>query len=49
MGHQLQAPLSIFTGAVRALLGDKELAYADPAERALVARIRDLLHGQYEG
>lgn len=49
MGHQLQATLSIFAGAVRALLGDKELAYADPAERALVARIRDLLHGQYEG
>ena len=45
----MQATLSTFAGAVRALLGDKELAYADPAERALVARIRDLLHGQYEG
>lgn len=38
-----------FAAAVRALLADKELAYADPAERALVGRIRDLLHGQYEG
>ncbi|MGW1424661.1 hypothetical protein ACWAT4_31575 [Bradyrhizobium manausense] len=45
----LQAILSVFATAVRALLQDKDLAYADPAERALVARIRDLLHGQYAG
>lgn len=45
----MQATLATFATAVRALLGDKDLAYADPAERALVARIRDLLHGQYEG
>lgn len=49
MRGELQATLAIFAAAVRALLGDKDLAYADPAERALVARIRDLLHGQYEG
>src|SRR5262245_8682441 len=49
MRDDLQAPLSIFAAAVRTLLRDKELAYADPAERALVARIRDLLHGQYDG
>lgn len=45
----MQATLSIFAAAVRAMLRDRELAYADPAERALVARIRDFLHGQYEG
>lgn len=45
----MQATLSTFAAAVRALLQDKELAYANPAERALVARLRDLLHGQYEG
>lgn len=45
----MKATLSTFAAAVRALLQDEELAYANPAERALVARIRDLLHGQYEG
>jgi hypothetical protein len=49
MRDDLQAILSVFAAAVRALLQDKDLAYADPAERALVARIRDLLHGQYAG
>jgi hypothetical protein len=48
MRNDIQATLSTFAAAVRGLLQDKELAYADPAERALVARIRDLLHGQYE-
>src|ERR1700733_10163397 len=41
--------LSIFAAAVLALLKDVELAYADPAERAIVARLKDFLHGQYEG
>lgn len=45
----MQATLSTFAAAVRAMLQDKDLAYADPAERALVARIRDLLHGHYKG
>ncbi|MBG21412.1 MAG: hypothetical protein CML31_15920 [Rhizobiales bacterium] len=45
----LRETLSVFAAAVRALLQDKDLAYADPAERALVARIRDLLHGKYAG
>ena len=31
--------LSIFASAVREVLGDKDLAYADPAERAIVARL----------
>lgn len=49
MRGELQATLATFATAVRALLDDKDLAYADPAERALVARIRHLLHGQYAG
>lgn len=49
MKSELQATLATFATAVRVLLEDMELAYADPAERALVARIRDLLHGQFEG
>lgn len=48
MRGELQATLSTFAVAVCAMLRDPELAYADPAERALVARIRDFLHGQYE-
>lgn len=49
MGANLRETLSTFAAAVRALLEEKELAYADPSERALVGRIRDHLHGQYEG
>jgi hypothetical protein len=49
MRDDLQAVLSVFAAAVRALLQNKDLAYADPAERALVGRIRDLLHGKYAG
>ena len=48
MRAELQAILTTLATAVRALLADKELAYADLAERAIVARIRHLLHGQYE-
>lgn len=39
--------LLIFAAAVRELLTDKELAYADPAERAIVARLALLLAGKY--
>lgn len=39
--------LLIFAAAVRELLTDKELAYADPAERAIVARLAQLLVGKY--
>jgi molybdopterin converting factor small subunit len=39
--------LSIFASAVRELLRDKELTYADPSERAIVARLRNLLDGKY--
>jgi hypothetical protein len=49
MRDELQAILSVFAFATRALLQDKDLVYADPAERALVGRIRDLLHGHYVG
>lgn len=49
MRDKSQATLLTFAAAVRALLEDKELAYADPAECALVARVRDLLRGRYEG
>jgi Holliday junction resolvase len=41
--------LGIFASAVRELLRDDELAYADPAERAIVARLADFLRGEYEG
>ncbi|WP_249154849.1 hypothetical protein [Bradyrhizobium japonicum] len=41
--------LGIFASAVRELLRDDELAYADPAERAVVARLADFLRGKYEG
>lgn len=41
--------LRIFAVAVTQLLGDKELAYADPSERAIVARLAELLKGKYEG
>ena len=43
------ATLAVFAKAVRDVLRDKDLRYADPAERALVARIKERLHGKYEG
>jgi len=39
--------LFIFATAVRELLTDAELAYANPAERAIVARLAQLLAGKY--
>lgn len=44
-----KSTLEIFASAVLQLLGDKELAYADPSERAIVARLGNLLHGKYPG
>ncbi|MBJ7532959.1 hypothetical protein JDN40_02365 [Rhodomicrobium vannielii ATCC 17100] len=45
----IRRTLDIFTGAIIKLLADEELAYADPSERAIVARLRDLLQGKYPG
>jgi hypothetical protein len=42
-----KAALEIFASAVIELLRDEDLAYADPSERAIVARLRDHLHGKY--
>ena len=41
--------LDVFAAGVLALLSDAELAYADPSERAIVARLGNLLHGKYPG
>ncbi|HZO57737.1 MAG TPA: hypothetical protein VFB63_33830 [Bryobacteraceae bacterium] len=49
MADDPKTTLGIFASAVRELLRDKDLAYADPAERAIVARLGVLLHGKYEG
>jgi hypothetical protein len=49
MADDPKVTLNIFASAVRELLRDKDLSYADPAERAIVARLRDLLHGKYQG
>ena len=44
-----QETLVIFAEAVLALLADKELAYADPSERAIVHRLAVLLEGKFPG
>jgi hypothetical protein len=44
-----KSTLSIFASTVCELLRDKDLAYADPAERAIVARLARLLDGKYRG
>ncbi len=44
-----QAALTPLVDAIRALLEDKELAYADPAERAIVHRLAVLLEGSFPG
>lgn len=41
--------LDIFAAAVLELLSDAELAYADPSERAIVARLGNILQGRYPG
>ncbi|MBY3178717.1 hypothetical protein HFO41_31810 [Rhizobium leguminosarum] len=47
--HDPKPTLDIFASAVVALLRDKDLAYADPSERAIVARLASLLQGKYLG
>jgi hypothetical protein len=49
MNDDPQAALAIFAEAVRALLADKELTYANPAERAIVHRLAVLLEGKFPG
>ena len=49
MTDDQQKTLAILCNAVRKLLQDKELAYADPAERAVVARLGNLLDGKFVG
>ncbi len=49
MENDPQAALAIFATALRKLLQDDELIYADPAERAIVARLGVLLDGQFPG
>ena len=44
-----QVVLAILAQAVRELLEDKELAYSNPGERAVVNRLGQLLQGRYEG
>ena len=47
MSDYAKTTLDIFATAVLALLRDEELAYADPSERAIVARLGNLLQGKY--
>lgn len=47
MPEDPQTTLDVFALAVLDLLSDKELAYADPSERAIVARLASLLQGKY--
>jgi hypothetical protein len=49
MADDPKATLAVLIVAVRALLEDKDLAYADPAERAIVGRLAKLLDGRFEG
>jgi hypothetical protein len=49
MSDDPKTTLDIFASAVLDLLGDEELAYADPSERAIVARLGNLLRGRYPG
>ena len=37
--HDPQAALAILAGAIGTLLEDKDLAYADPSEQAIVGRL----------
>jgi hypothetical protein len=49
MADDLRRTLAIFASAVRELLRDGDLAYADPSERAIVGRLQSFLAGKYEG
>lgn len=44
-----KSTLDIFAAAVIKLLSDRELAYADPSERAIFARLANLLQGKFPG
>lgn len=44
-----QAAIEIFAEAVRAVLRDKELVYANPGERAIVMRLVLQLNGKFPG
>lgn len=47
MDEDPKSVLFIFANAVRELLTDTELAYANPSERAIVARLAQLLADKY--
>ncbi|WP_051209788.1 hypothetical protein [Sphingobium quisquiliarum] len=47
--HDPQAALAILAGAIGTLLEDKDLAYADPSEQAIVGRLAVLLEGKFPG
>lgn len=49
MGDDPKSALHTFAVAVLELLSDAELAYANPSERAIVARLGNLLNGKYQG
>ncbi|MQB08002.1 hypothetical protein DXT91_28610 [Agrobacterium tumefaciens] len=49
MSTDPKSALDTFAAAVLELLSDEELAYADPSERAIVARLGNLLQGKYPG
>lgn len=44
-----QAALATLAVSIRELLADEDLAYADPAERAIVGRLAVLLEGRFPG
>jgi hypothetical protein len=47
MADDPQAALAAFAAGVRALLADEDYAYANPSERAWVARLAVLLEGNF--
>ena len=49
MADDPQTVLAVFAEAVRALLQDKELRYANPAERAIVGRLANMIAGKFDG
>lgn len=49
MPDDAKMTLDVFATALLTLLSDEELAYADPSERAIVARLGNILQGKYPG
>lgn len=49
MTHDPQPALAIVADAIGALLEDKDLAYANPSEQAIVGRLAVLLEGKFPG